>query len=78
MHPKMLDCLSLASLEPGSKERQDQYNLLCQKWGENVICAKMSRLADRDYIEYGVSPRTGWLTEKGEEALESAKRSING
>lgn len=30
-----------------------------------VVMQRMSRLADRDMIEYGVSLRTAWLTDKG-------------
>lgn len=32
----------------------------------NVADSIIRRLASRDYIEWGVSMRTGWLTERGE------------
>lgn len=32
---------------------------------EKVCYRAMERAADRDLVEYGVSLRTGWLTEKG-------------
>lgn len=34
-----------------------------------VIWSAIERDLDNDYIEYGVSMRTGWLTEKGLEYL---------
>lgn len=37
---------------------------------EKVCYRAMERAADRDLIEYGVSLRTGWLTEKGEKLLK--------
>jgi hypothetical protein len=34
------------------------------------VCYKcMERASDRDLIDYGVSLRTGWITEKGQELL---------
>lgn len=36
---------------------------------EKVVYAAMERDSDNGYIEYGVSLRTGWLTEKGEQYL---------
>lgn len=69
---KTVDCLKLACLPCGTRQRQTFYNLLCEKWGEKVVCRKMERLADKKYIEYGVSPRTGWLTEKGKTMLAAS------
>lgn len=51
------------------------------KWPEEIIMEKtgcpakvayaaMERAYNRGYIEYGVSLRGGWLTEKGERALK--------
>lgn len=37
---------------------------------EKVCYRTMERAFSRGYIEYGVSLRTGWLTEKGEELLK--------
>ena len=69
---KTLDCLKLASMPCGSSERMARYKALCQQYGENVVCSKMESLARRNYIEYGVSPRTGWLTPKGHATLEAS------
>lgn len=68
---KSLDCLWLASVTKDGEGWSLHYQELCQKWGEKVVIRKMERLADRGYIEYGVSPRTGWLTEKGKHVLEA-------
>lgn len=37
---------------------------------EKVCYRAMERAAKRGYIEYGVSLRTGWLTDKGDELLK--------
>jgi len=36
---------------------------------EKVCYRAMERAESRGYIEYGVSLRTGWLTEKGKELM---------
>lgn len=67
---KSIDCLRIA-------EAYDQpetiwniaYVTACQLYTEKVVLTKMEKLADRGYIEYGVSARTGWLTDKGRSAL---------
>lgn len=38
-----------------------------------VVEAALYRAAERNLIEYGVSARTGWLTEKGKALLAEAK-----
>jgi hypothetical protein len=50
------------------------YELLMDRTGEcfKVCWRAMERACDRDLIEFGVSLRTGWLTEKGEELMRSA------
>lgn len=47
------------------------YQLLQQTTGqaEKVCYRAMERAARRDLINYGVSLRSGWLTEKGEALL---------
>ncbi len=47
------------------------YKLLAQRTGEceKVCYSAMERTYERNYIEYGVSLRTGWLTEKGKKLL---------
>lgn len=47
------------------------YEVLGEKYGsEKLVLKKMEQLADRGYLEYGVSLRTAWLTEKGLAELE--------
>lgn len=43
------------------------YDLLCAVLGcpEKVAYSAMERACDRGLIEYGVSLRTGWITDKG-------------
>lgn len=47
------------------------YEILERTTGQpQKVCYRaMERAADRDYIEYGVSLRSGWLTEKGKALL---------
>lgn len=47
------------------------YDFLHEMTGQCVkVCYRaMERACDRGYIEYGVSLRTGWLTDKGWELL---------
>jgi len=47
------------------------YELLAQRTGEpEKVCYRaMERAEERGLIDYGVSLRTGWLSEKGEELL---------
>jgi hypothetical protein len=48
------------------------YEFLSKHTGKNeVACFKACERAERrGFIEYGVSLRTGWLTEKGEELIK--------
>lgn len=43
------------------------YVILMRETGEcEKVCYRaMERACDRDFVEFGVSLRTGWLTEKG-------------
>jgi hypothetical protein len=43
-----------------------------------VAYQKMQRLSDGNYVDYGVSLRCGWLTDKGKEALKKYKDSMKG
>lgn len=61
-----------------SGDYQYPYETLMARTGEcfKVCYRAMERASDRGLIEYGVSLRTGWLTEKGKallSALEKAK-----
>lgn len=49
------------------------YERLMQQTGECLkVCYRAcERADDRGYIEYGVSLRSGWLTDKGKELLTS-------
>ncbi len=52
----------------GAERNVFAYDILCGVLGcpEKVAYAAMERAADRGFIEYGVSLRTGWITPKGE------------
>lgn len=65
MERKGLICLRIAALPGGSADRTRLYADACRLFSEKAVIRKMERLSDKDYIEYGVSARTGWLTEKG-------------
>lgn len=49
------------------------YEFLARKFecDEKLAYSACERAVDNDLIEYGVSMRTGWLTEKGENLLKS-------
>ena len=49
------------------------YNTLCLKHGEKKTDAKIDKACRKDYVEYGVSQRTGWLTQKGLDKLRELK-----
>lgn len=42
-------------------------------WHPKQADAILEKAADRGYIEYGVSARTGWLTDKGRALLHSVE-----
>ena len=71
---KAIDCLKLAELHGRwDWEWDEHYMAICERYSEKAVTVKMVELANRGYIEYGVSARTGWLTEKGKAALEAVK-----
>ena len=41
-----------------------------------LILSKMERLVEQDMIEYGVSLRTAWVTQKGRDALGVDPRGL--
>lgn len=47
------------------------YEILCEQTGEpEKVCYRaMERACDNGYLDYGVSLRTSWLTEKGKQLL---------
>ena len=47
------------------------YKVLGEKYGsEKLVFKKMEWLASKGYLEYGVSLRTAWLTEKGKNEIQ--------
>lgn len=84
--PKTQACLEMAlALHPYSGLPYDPANLnhpgdnaawkqmyaaACQEYSEKAVCRKFEELSDRGYMEYGVSARTGWLTDRGRAVLE--------
>ncbi len=71
--PKGLAVLELASMQ--GEDRWKRYEEACDRFGEAVVIAKFDALAARGYIDYGVSARTGWLTDKGQAAWHIQKSS---
>ncbi len=65
-----LDDLSLIE---GMKSLRFPYDFLAEWTGQSpkVCWAAMERACAHDLVEYGVSLRTGWLTEKGQDLLRS-------
>lgn len=54
----------------------EPYGVLCDKYGEKVVDAKIDKCDRKGYIEYGVSQRSGWLSKKGEAKLSKIKDKI--
>lgn len=67
----------LAALSPGTifglraVQTEWPYDKLMRRTGECMkVCYRaMERACDRGYLEYGVSLRTAWLTDKGKALL---------
>ena len=75
LQQKAIDCLKLCYIchtRDGEQWRR-AYEIICAKYSEKAVIAKMEELTSRGYMEYGVSVRTGWLTDKGREALLSCQ-----
>ncbi len=73
--PKGLAVLELASMQGDDDRRWKKHQEACDLFGEAVVIAKFEALAARGYIDYGVSARTGWLTDKGQAAWHIQKSS---
>lgn len=73
---KALCCLVLAEMHDTPSEWQDFYDSICCQFSEKAVLAKLEELTNRGYVEYGVSARQSWLTEKGEAALAHARIPI--
>lgn len=75
---RAVDCLLHVALNRSSldyAEWEARWDALCGKWGEKAVGAKLGELDRRGYIEYGVSVRMGWLTEKGLAKLAEVARA---
>lgn len=57
--------------------KQGRWEALCAKWGGKQVVGKLDDLSDKDYVEYGVSLRTCWLTEKGKLALAAYLQALD-
>jgi hypothetical protein len=54
-----------------TKERPFTYEAFKPLWPEKLVFRKMGKLCDQGYLEYGVSLRTAWLTDKAIALLKS-------
>ncbi len=55
-----------------NNSKEFPHEILMRQTGQpEKVCYKaMERAYKRDLIAYGISPRTGWLTEKGKQLLK--------
>jgi hypothetical protein len=72
---KALDCLRLAAdhQDLSYAEWQARYDELCKQYSAKAVDAMYESLSSHGYIEYGVSARMGWLTDKGRATVASAE-----
>ena len=66
---KAIACLNMAALPATDDTRKTLYREACARWSAKAVHLKPEELADRGYLDYGVSARTAWLTDKGRAAL---------
>ncbi len=64
-------CKAVEEFQLHHLEGDFPYEFLAKKFGcdEKLAYSACKRACDNDLIEYGVSLRTGWLTEKGKSLL---------
>jgi hypothetical protein len=75
--PKAVVCLAIAALpKRDHDEWRRAYDAACERYSEKAVLRMFDSLAARDYIEYGVSARTGWLTEKGRAAMNAQRSDL--
>jgi hypothetical protein len=60
-----------AYAEDPSRNSPERYLMTLTGEAEKVCWAAMERALERGLIDYGVSLRAGWLTEKGKALLET-------
>jgi len=77
---KMKDISTLIVLEAAEHANSDMmtWEYIQQKIDapEKVIYAAMEREDERGYLEWGVSLRTAWLTEKGQLKLKELQEAL--
>ena len=68
-------CAAYAEYNADPERREWPYEILQRTTGqpEKVCYRAMERACDRDLIEYGVSLRTGWLTDAGKALLAAGE-----
>ena len=65
-----VDFLTLINKQQQEGEKpRFAYRTLCNKYPEKVVYAKFQKALNKDYIDYGTSILSPWLTEKGIETL---------
>ncbi len=74
---KSIACLRFSEALCIPEQRRKLYDLACKKYSENAVIRKCEDLCARGYMEFGVSPRTGWLTDKGRESLLKHTEAIS-
>lgn len=72
---KTLDVLAFVGANHNPRESHtgwsERYAALCERYSEKAVARKLDQLADKDWIDYGVSARMGWLTDEGHAVLAS-------
>jgi hypothetical protein len=46
-------------------ERSKEWERLCDTYSEKACWKKLIELTQKDYVNYGTSPRSAWIEEKG-------------
>lgn len=71
----LMVCEAVAEYQSDPYNKPFPYEIIAKKTGcaEKVAFRAMERADGRGYLEYGVSLRTAWLTEKGLELTAPTK-----
>ena len=69
------DLMVVQAYVQAKKEDRWPYDILVEQTGEpEKVCYRaMERACERGYIEYGVSLRCGWVTEKGQQLIDGER-----